>query len=203
MPLLKEHQTPTFELQIYAPTNSYHITYIAQGFSLSLDLSLQHNDNQALKPPFEGCHNWPMSWPLQAAKAASSISAWEMPLLHMLAKALMCFMPYCVNDPQWLSNDRTIDFKHAQSSTSGLPGDLTELRTEPPFCGPQRSDPIISMLLSKCVLCLVVSFIWFRISLFLFPDSDLLYCPQKKRKKKNRCKFTHSKMENAQEHHWF
>ncbi|PON92949.1 hypothetical protein TorRG33x02_112280 [Trema orientale] len=67
----------------------------------------------------------------------------------MLANERICFMPYCVREPQCLSNNRTIDFKQPQSSTSGRPGDLTELRIVELFCGPYKSDPINFMLSSK------------------------------------------------------
>uniref|UniRef100_A0A0V0GM64 Putative ovule protein n=1 Tax=Solanum chacoense TaxID=4108 RepID=A0A0V0GM64_SOLCH len=57
----------------------------------------------------------------------------EIPLLQMFANALMCFMPYCVSEPQCASKRRTVDFRHSQSSTRGRPGFRTELRTEHPL----------------------------------------------------------------------
>ena len=74
----------------------------------------------------------------------------------------------------------TIDFKHFQSSTRGEPGSLIDLRMAEPLLCPNNSVPINSMLLSKWVLCLVVSLIWLRIWVFLSdPPSALLYCTTK------------------------
>ena len=64
------------------------------------------SNNQALYSLFEGCHSSELCLP-HATIQASSIVASETPLLHMFANARMCFMPYWVNDPQWVSKTRT------------------------------------------------------------------------------------------------
>ena len=143
-----------------------------------------------------------MVWLLQAVLQASSMAVSEIPLLHILAKALICFMPYWVSDPQRVSNTttcrpnfeklennqeskggnnrqcelRTIDFKHSQSSTTGKPRGLTALRRGGPFSGPSRSIPISSILWSKWTLCCIVCVSCLRISFFSESAFDLLYC---------------------------
>lgn len=75
----------------------------------------------------------------------------------------------------------TVDFKHPQSSTRGIPGCLRVLRMKEPLCGPYRNAPIKSMLPSKWSLCLFVSLICFRVSLFFSdPFSDFLYLEDQK-----------------------
>lgn len=91
----------------------------------------------------------------------------------------------------------TIDFRQAQSSTKGLPVDLTLLITFKPFSDPKISLAMSSMLWSTCMRCDITSSHCFWASIFSEePCGDDRYCNARKTRETSNRSIVGKKIQN-------